>query len=97
MAMRNIQLVVEDYVNTSSYEASVDVAAAKTRLAAALELSVRRPSKVMIDGNSTQFDYIALRDEIAYLRSWITANDTTTATDPSKGAVRTYDISDVRR
>lgn len=94
MALSPLSTVVENYVTNIGYAITPDVAKAKLFLAAAMELQVRRPTSVTVDGQIVEFDYRAMAAQIQEARRWLAANDTT-ASQPSSGS-RYYDHSDIR-
>ena len=92
--LESLELVLERYINSLSYSVSGSVADAKLFLVAAMELQIRRPEQVTIDGQIVKFDSRILPAQIQEARRWIAANDTAAA-NPSS-VVRYYDHSNIR-
>ena len=95
MPLESLDLVIERYISTLGYSVSGSVADSKLFLVAAMELQIRRPEQVTIDGQVVKFDSRVLSAQIEEARRWIAANDTA-ATANSSSVVRYYDHSRIR-
>lgn len=93
--MQPIQTVLEQYLANISYEQHGSVSEAQLFLSAALELDLRKPTKVTIDGNATEFNFRALPGEIARCRKWLAAHGGLRAAGDSHDGRYYYDQSNI--
>lgn len=87
MALRPLQVVIEQYVNSISY---ANVASAKLFIAAGRELLVRRPQKTVVDGQVLEFDQKVIAAQVEEAERWVTSMANANA------SVRFYDQSNIR-
>ena len=90
MALRPLQVVVEQYVDNIAY---INAPGCQLFLSAARELLLRRPKKTMIDGQVVEFDQQAIQNQINDAQRWLASQ--ANATNPNSGA-QYYDVSRIR-
>jgi hypothetical protein len=91
--LKSITALYETYVANLGWEVDGDVEKAKACLMAALELSARRPTRVTIDMNVIEFDYVSIRNQIERMRHLIQSAKQASS---SGDAVRVYDMGNLR-
>jgi len=90
MALRPLQVVVEQYVDNIAYTSS---SGCQLFLSAARELLLRRPKKTMIDGQIVEFDQQVIQNQVNDAQRWLSSQ--ANATNPNSGA-QYYDVSRIR-
>lgn len=96
MPLTPINTVVEQYISNSLYEIHGSVAEAHLFLAAAMELSIRRPKRVVIDGDTSEWDHTATTRELARVRAWLQANGGINQSASADDRTRYYDHTNIR-
>jgi len=90
MALRPLQVVIEQYVDNIAY---TTVSGVQLFLSAAKELLLRRPKKTVIDGQQMEFDQQVIQSQIQDAERWLASQ--ASAMNPNSGA-RYYDQSRIR-
>lgn len=90
MTLQPIQTIVEQYVLNMNYEVNGSIAEARLFYASVNELLLRRPTRVVIDGDTTEFDYKAMNNALTRVASWLRANGGMVTPQASTGGGNTY-------